>query len=99
MSFQYYKINYVFPEEKRKNCCPSCDSSIVVQIEEEPLPSTSSTLKKCSETDQHNLIDTENSNDSTPINSRSGIIIVTKYLYTKWYNKINSNYYLRFRRT
>lgn len=49
--------------------CPSCNSSIVVQVEEEPLPSASK-LKQSPEVTELNLTDDENSNDSTPINSR-----------------------------
>ncbi|KAL5240878.1 hypothetical protein ACI65C_008288 [Semiaphis heraclei] len=58
-------------KEKRKNCCPSCDSHIIVQIEEELLPSTSNKLQHISEIDDLNVVEEENSNNSTPINSRS----------------------------
>lgn len=59
-------------KEKRKNCCPSCDSYIIVQIEEEELlPPTSNKLMQPSEIDEQHFIDEENSNNSTPINSRS----------------------------
>ncbi|XP_050056427.1 uncharacterized protein LOC114132536 isoform X2 [Aphis gossypii] len=58
-------------KEKRKNCCPSCNSYIIVQIEEELLPSTSNKLKQPLEIDEQNFIEEENSNNSTPINSRS----------------------------
>ncbi|XP_015373187.1 PREDICTED: uncharacterized protein LOC107168329 [Diuraphis noxia] len=58
-------------KEKRKICCPSCDSYIIVQIEEELLPSTSNKLQHLSEKDELNVVEEENSNNSTPINSRS----------------------------
>lgn len=59
--------------ERKQNSCPSCDSSIIVQIEEEPLPSIYSTsnLKQSSEVENQNLTEEENSNESTPVNSRS----------------------------
>ncbi|CAI6367244.1 unnamed protein product [Macrosiphum euphorbiae] len=56
-------------KEKRKNCCPSCDSYIIVQIEEEFLPSTSNNLMQPSEIDEQQFVE-DNSNNSTPINSR-----------------------------
>lgn len=65
-------INY-FLGEKRKTFCPCCDSSIVVQIEE-PLPSSSNNLTLNSETDEQNSTEEEDSNESTPINSRSSKI-------------------------
>ncbi|XP_060865982.1 uncharacterized protein LOC132941813 isoform X4 [Metopolophium dirhodum] len=57
--------------KKRKNCCPSCDSYIIVQIEEEFLPSTSNNLMQPSEIDEQHFVEEDNSNNSTPINSRS----------------------------
>lgn len=80
-------IIYWFSGEKKKNCCPSCDSNIIIQIEEEPLPSSSDKLEKNLEIASQNLIEDNNSNDLTPINSRSSkIIIQIKYcLYTILY--------------
>lgn len=63
-------FNNCFTEEKRKTRCPSCDSSIVVQVEEEPLPSSSCNLNQSSEVVEQNLVEEEYSNESTPINSR-----------------------------
>lgn len=48
-------------------------------MEEEPLPSSSDKLEQCSEIANQNLIEDNNSNDSTPINSRSSKIIKMKY--------------------
>lgn len=71
----WYTIQYnnVFLGERKQNRCPSCDSSIIVQIEEEPLPSiySDSSLKQSSEVENQHLIEEENSNESTPVNSRS----------------------------
>ncbi|XP_025410388.1 serine/threonine-protein kinase 11-interacting protein isoform X2 [Sipha flava] len=68
--FKCVKCTTIFCQEnnrhilkKRKIYCPNCNSSIVVQMEEEPLPSANK-LKQ-------NLAEEENSNDSTPVNSRS----------------------------
>ncbi|XP_060854807.1 uncharacterized protein LOC132932444 isoform X2 [Rhopalosiphum padi] len=76
--FKCIKCDTIFCQEnnknvlkKRKNCCPSCNSYIIIQIEEELLPSTSNKSKQPSEIDEQNFIDEENSNNSTPINSRS----------------------------
>ncbi|XP_050443704.1 uncharacterized protein LOC126847486 isoform X2 [Adelges cooleyi] len=58
--------------DKRKNRCPSCNSSIVVQVEDEPLPSTSYAPEETTQEAETNLTDDENYLDGTPMNSRSG---------------------------
>ncbi|XP_050520499.1 serine/threonine-protein kinase 11-interacting protein isoform X2 [Daktulosphaira vitifoliae] len=52
---------------KRKNCCPSCDSFLVVKIEDEPLPS----FYNLPEISEVIVPDNENDIDRTPVNSRS----------------------------
>jgi len=72
---KFWNNVYIFLEDIRKNCCPSCNSTIVIQIEEEPLPSSSNKLNQNSEIDEQNCIEEDSSDDSTPINSRSSKII------------------------
>jgi len=78
-----------------------------MQIEDEFLPSTSNKLKQPSEIDDQHFIEEENSNNSTPINSRSSnikiylhilYIYIYIYLYYTYNNKIISKI-LRLRRT